>query len=274
MAEKRCISKSISISEKVNSLPDVFDMLLFTWMITHTDDFGRLTGAPAKVKALVVPMLDKTVREVEQSLRKLHEENLIIWYEVNGEKVIQIVNFEKHQTGLHKRTKSKFPENPLNKTELPGTSGNFREIPSEGKGREENGIEENGREGNCDRPLTNPHEQKILNLMSECKVQNIDLYPVDQICSYIGMVDIEVIEFCIRKGAGKHINYTLRTLEGLVKEGKTTKDSVTYIQAVPDHQQKKKTDPELEARRKEIAFNKWMQEGKNPDDFIYPSTGT
>ncbi|MEF2965075.1 DnaD domain protein [Paenibacillus sp. M1] len=136
MAEKRMVSKVISISEKVNMLPDIFDMLLFTWMIPHTDDFGRLAGSPAKVKALVVPMLDKTLSDVEASLARLCEKRLILWYEVNGEKIIQIENFEKHQQGLHKRTKSKFPD-------FPGNSGKFPEIPSEQNRTEQKGTEEN-----------------------------------------------------------------------------------------------------------------------------------
>lgn len=119
MAEKRMISKVISVSEKVNELPDIFDMLLFTWMIPHADDFGRLSGSPAKVKALIVPMLDKTNSEIEGSLGRLNDKGLILWYEVNGDKIIQIENFDKHQHGLHKRTKSKFPEVPGNSEKFP-----------------------------------------------------------------------------------------------------------------------------------------------------------
>ncbi|WP_348623657.1 DnaD domain protein [Paenibacillus peoriae] len=150
MAEKRMISKVISISEKVNDLPDVFDMLLFTWMIPHTDDFGRLAGSPAKVKALVVPMLDKLVADVKESLQRLESAGLIDWYEADGQKVVQIVNFEDHQQGLHKRTRSKFPDPPANNDDIfadfPGTSGNFPKIPLEGKGTEGNRTEEKGRE--------------------------------------------------------------------------------------------------------------------------------
>ncbi|MEW8985568.1 MAG: hypothetical protein AB2401_00855 [Bacillus sp. (in: firmicutes)] len=125
MAEKRMLSKVISISEKVNELPDVFDMLLFTWMIPHTDDFGRMVGSPAKVKALVVPLQSKDISEIKASLSRLHAAELIAWYEVDGERFIQILNFDKHQQGLHKRTKSKFPEY------IPGDSGKFPRIPSE-----------------------------------------------------------------------------------------------------------------------------------------------
>lgn len=139
MAERRMISKSISVSERVNRLPNTFHMLLFTWMIPHADDFGRLFGSPLKIKALVVPMLDKTIKEVEEALCYLHREGLINWYEINGDQFIQIENFDKHQTGLHKRTKSKFPEPP-------GNSGKFSEIPSEENRREQKRTEEKGTE--------------------------------------------------------------------------------------------------------------------------------
>lgn len=107
MAEKRMLSKVISVSEKINTLPDILDMLLFTWMIPHADDFGRLAGSPAKVKALVVPMLDRSINDVKQSLERLSENGVILWYEVDGEKLIEIVDFDRHQNGL-KNKKQKF----------------------------------------------------------------------------------------------------------------------------------------------------------------------
>lgn len=260
MAEKRMISKVISISEKVNILPDLFDMLLFTWMIPHTDDFGRLVGSPVKVKALVVPMMDKTSKDVEQSLKRLHESELIDWYEINGDKYVQVINFEKHQSGLHKRTKSKFPESP-------NSSRKFLEIPPEGKGREENGIEENGREGSPPADL----KKGIQNLLDASQVEDYSIHHIEIISSYYGVVDYEVIEYAISKSKKKHINYTIRTIEGLVKDGKTTKESVKYIHAVPD---KPKHDPELESRNIEIARNRWIAEGNDPSGFVYkPASG-
>lgn len=261
MAEKRMISKSISISEKVNSLPEYFDMLLFTWMIPHADDFGRLMGESTKVKALVIPLLPKTVREVSDSLQRLHDSGLIVWYTVDSGKFIQIVKFEGHQTGLHKRTKSRFPE-------VPGSSRNIPEIPGQEKGREENGREQNGREGSPPPDL----KMKIQTLLDESQVEDYTIHHIEVIASYFGVVDYEVLEHAIIKSKKKHVNYTVKTIEGLVRDGKTTKESVKYIHAVPD---KPKHDPELESRRMEIARNKWIAEGKNPDEFVYrPASGT
>lgn len=114
MAEKRMLSKVISVSEKVNMLPEIFDMLLFTWMIPHADDYGRLPGSPAKIKALVVPMIDRSLLQVKQSLERLEEQKLILWYEAGGEKLIQIVDNEKHQQGLKgKKAKYSAPDSQL-----------------------------------------------------------------------------------------------------------------------------------------------------------------
>lgn len=124
------VSKVISISEKVNSL-SLFGRLLYTWMIPHTDDFGRMPGSPAKIRALVVPMGDETVRDVEEALSDMSIRGLIQWYGVDGEKYIQIVNFDEHQQGLHKRTKSKYPDPPEDSEDSQESSGKFPGIPPE-----------------------------------------------------------------------------------------------------------------------------------------------
>ena len=70
---------------------------------------------------------------------------LIKRYEVGEQQVIQIEQFDDHQSGLHKRTASRFPLPDGSKPfrEPPGTSGNVREVPpqrnvTERKRREEN----------------------------------------------------------------------------------------------------------------------------------------
>ena len=151
MAERRMISKIISISEKVNELPDIFDMLLFTWMIPHADDFGRLAGSPFKVKNLVVPSIERiTKADVKVALEHLHAAGLIYWYKVGENEVVQIVNFEEHQQGLHKRTKSKFPDPPSEDSEtfpeIPGSSEDVPKIPSELNRTELNRTELKGTE--------------------------------------------------------------------------------------------------------------------------------
>ena len=261
MAEKRMISKVISISKKFNiRVDDHFSRLLYVLLIPHSDDFGRLTGCPHKVKALIIPMMNDTWENVETALSKLHEAELILWYEVDGEKYIQLNNFEEHQQGLHKRTRSKFPEPPSN-------SRNFPEIPSEGKGTEGNRTEENGREQNFSpTAFDNPHQNRINACAHENDLTGITFDTLEDLFQFIGKVDLEVIEYAINKGKKKHINYAVNTIHGLMSEGKTTKESINKLQLVPGSSKK---DPELEARHIEIQRNRWIEAGGKPDEFRY-----
>lgn len=127
MASGRIIKTQISISEQVNDL-SIYAALLFTWMIPHADDFGRMPGGARKVKALVVPMRDDfTSTKVEECLCEMHRSRLVQRYEIAGETFLEFPSWDEHQHGLHKRTTSKFPA-PTNADfrEIPGNSGKFR----------------------------------------------------------------------------------------------------------------------------------------------------
>ncbi len=109
MANRRMLSKSISISRKVNQLSE-FAQLLFTWMIAHTDDFGRIDGDPEIVKAIVMPLSKKKTQDFIHALIEMVCANLILWYRAENDLLIQIINFDEHQPNLSKRTSSKHPE--------------------------------------------------------------------------------------------------------------------------------------------------------------------
>lgn len=144
MARGRMIAKTVSTSQRYARLNHVagklaeFCQAIYPLLVAHADDFGRLAGDVFTVKHAICPTSPRKESDVEAALAALHTVNLVIWYEVEGRKCLQIVDFDKYQTGLHKRTKSEFAE----------PSGNFRELPSEGKGREQKRTEEKGREGN------------------------------------------------------------------------------------------------------------------------------
>jgi hypothetical protein len=137
------ISRSLSTSAKFNvALPKQasgtfieFSQLLYLMILPHTDDFGRMPGDAEAVKLECLPASRRSFADVGKALRHLHAVGLIIWYEVEGKKYIQISDFQAHQTGLHRRTKSRFPE-------FPGNSGKFLaevevevEVEGEGEGR-------------------------------------------------------------------------------------------------------------------------------------------
>lgn len=110
--------------------------------------------------------------------------------------------------------------------------------------------------------------EKIRSWLFQYNVQCRGTFELEQTQSFIGTMDIEVIEHCIKQAEGKHVTYLLTILQRFLNEGKTTKESIRPLHAVPSKQQKH--DPELEARRIEIARNKWISEGNDPDAFVYP----
>jgi len=133
--------------------------MLYPLLVAHADDFGRLAGDVFTVKHAVIPASPRSLDDVIEALTYLHQVGLVQWYDASGKQCLQIVDFDRHQAGLHKRTNSefpgnsgKFPEIPKNdgkpktpiKPAFPGNSGNFREIPSEGKGTELNRTEGEG----------------------------------------------------------------------------------------------------------------------------------
>jgi hypothetical protein len=120
-----------------------FCQALYPLIVAHADDFGRLQGDPFTVKHQCHPTSPRTIAEFMDALRFMHDVGLIVWFTGNhgggGRQYIQIVNFEAHQQGLHKRTRSAFPR-------VPDGSGNVEESPEQLKGSEENLTEGNLRE--------------------------------------------------------------------------------------------------------------------------------
>lgn len=150
MARGRIISKSLSTSRKFAKCGE-FAQVLYVLIVAHADDFGRQSGDAFTVKHQVFPVSPRSESEFLDALHELERNGLIQLYRVNDEEVLQVVGFEQHQTGLHKRSASRFPE-------IPGNSRNFPEIPSELKG-----TEGKGREGSAAALIESPlaYERKM-----------------------------------------------------------------------------------------------------------------
>lgn len=63
------LHKKISVSIQVNNL-SLPAKLLFTWLISHADDEGRLKGDILYVKATVVPMTNWSKSKVKSYLEE------------------------------------------------------------------------------------------------------------------------------------------------------------------------------------------------------------
>ena len=96
MAKARMLHKKISVSTQVNKL-SLPARLLFTWMIPHTDDEGRLKGDPEFIKATVVPMTKWSFKTVRNYLEEIKNQRLIYYWEENKEWFIEFVKWNEHQ---------------------------------------------------------------------------------------------------------------------------------------------------------------------------------
>lgn len=96
MAKARMLHNKISNSLQVNrlSLPA---RLLFTWMISHADDDGRINGEAEYIKGKVIPMTEYTHAEVESFLQEITNQGLIYRWEVDGNWYIQFPKWLEYQ---------------------------------------------------------------------------------------------------------------------------------------------------------------------------------
>jgi hypothetical protein len=105
MARARNIKPGFFLNDLLAEI-EPLGRLLFAGLWTIADREGRLEDRPKKIKAAVLPYDDC---DVDHLLNELSKRDFIIRYEVNGEKYIQIVKWEKHQNPHYKEVKSEIP---------------------------------------------------------------------------------------------------------------------------------------------------------------------
>jgi hypothetical protein len=99
------------LNAKCGKLGD-FAQALFPLIVVNADDFGRLEGDAFTVKHKVFPVSPRTEEDFEIVLQAMSAVGLIRFYESGGDRYLEIVNFDREQPGLHKRTKSDYPDPP------------------------------------------------------------------------------------------------------------------------------------------------------------------
>jgi hypothetical protein len=80
--------------------------LLFAGLWTIADRAGRLEDRPKRIKASVLPYDDCSI---EKLLNELHNHGFILRYEAEGQKLIQILAFDKHQNPHKNEAPSELP---------------------------------------------------------------------------------------------------------------------------------------------------------------------
>lgn len=145
------IARTLSTSEKRAALHGVagklaeFCQALYPLLVAHADDSGRLQGDPFTVKHAVDPTSPRGLGDFERALSALHQVGLILRYEVEGRKFVEINHFAEYQPGLKNRGNSKIPP-------MSGDAAVCRSLPLEEKRTEEKRTEGKGTELVADAP--------------------------------------------------------------------------------------------------------------------------
>ena len=95
MARARNIKPSLFKNELLG-VADPFLTLLFESLWTLADREGRLEDRPLRIKGETFPYREGL--NVDGYLTELQRLGFIMRYSVNGEALIQVINFKKHQT--------------------------------------------------------------------------------------------------------------------------------------------------------------------------------
>jgi hypothetical protein len=116
MARKRSISPRFYANESLSDI-DPLGRILFTGLWCFADRNGRMEYRPKRIKAEVLPY-DGTVEDVIRWLDDLACRDFIRFYEVAGQRYIQVVNFLKYQSP-HPEEKPLHPDS--NNNHLPAS---------------------------------------------------------------------------------------------------------------------------------------------------------
>jgi hypothetical protein len=121
MARKVYITSEMSIDERLLNVAeeDPLAALIWPWILTALDDWGRSEAKPKKLKAKIFPGNDMVTPEViEKALRLYDQEGIIQLYEVDGKPYMAVPKDKwfKYQTQIHSSKRdndgSKFPPPP------------------------------------------------------------------------------------------------------------------------------------------------------------------
>ena len=118
MARRRMLSRSLGTSRKFaelqvhgNGIAD-FAQTLYQLLVVASDDWGRMPADAFTVKHSVFPTSPHPIDHFAEALQVMHKTGLVVLYKVDNCELLQIVDFDRHQPGLNKRTKADLPEIP------------------------------------------------------------------------------------------------------------------------------------------------------------------
>ncbi len=172
MAKARMLHKKISVSVQVNRLT-LPARLLFTWMIPHADDEGKMKGDPEFIKATVVPMVRWSFKKIREYLEEIEGKGLIYYWQENGEWFIEFIRWKEHQyiqkdrfkssdlPSFHKEVGNKVDTDCIQTVNTPSPQANISESnPSEVNKSESNEIDNADKSYKGNRVVVHPRDFK------------------------------------------------------------------------------------------------------------------
>lgn len=113
------IYQSICNAKRMRKLPDDSCRLFYVLLQTHCDSWGRCHADADKLWGETWATFGRTVKDTERALQALHKAELIVLYEVAGERYLAVPDWEDKagKVGrLERRRDSKFPNPPTRGT--------------------------------------------------------------------------------------------------------------------------------------------------------------
>lgn len=141
MARSRNIKPGFFKNEELCNFP-AMTRLLFAGLWTIADKSGRLEDRPRRIKAEVFPFDDVTADQIDGMLRELSsgKEPFIIRYSQDGCQLIQVVNWERHQSPYHREKESTLPPPNETNTVIAVNEPGQDRVDTRNRGNQESGI--------------------------------------------------------------------------------------------------------------------------------------
>jgi len=136
----RMLHASISNSERVARLSCDGARLLFTWLIPHCDNLGRLRAEPIQLKASVMPRHVSTLPQLKRWTDEMHRLGLVQVYTSQGQRFLVVNNWSQYQRlHVNHSTSSNLPPPPDNvrSASVVPTENVALEVEGEGEGEGE-----------------------------------------------------------------------------------------------------------------------------------------
>jgi hypothetical protein len=77
-------------------------------------------------------------------------------------------------------------------------------------------------------------KDRLRMLLNTCRISGAGIDGLETIYSYLGQVEIEVIEKALKKSEGKPVNWFVKVINGFMQEGKTTAESISVVPKAGD----------------------------------------